>query len=76
MLPVDFVQNKNILIKEYTVWYDEFNIKGIRFTFDNGESVKISEIFGKTADKMGPKQSINVTVNSAVKSVQNLMVNT
>lgn len=29
-----------------------------------------------TADKAGPKQSVNVTVNSAVKSVQNLMVNT
>ena len=63
-------------IKEFTAWFDEYNIKGIRFTFDNGENIKISDTFGVTSDKSGLKQSVNVTVNEPVKSVQILMVNT
>lgn len=69
MLPADFVQNKNVRIKEFTAWYDEYNIKGIRFTFDNGESIKISDTYGVTSDKSGPKQSVNVTVNEAARSM-------
>jgi len=33
ILPSSFVQEKRVVLKEYTVWYDEYNIEGIRFTF-------------------------------------------
>jgi len=53
----------------YTTWQDEYNIKGIQFTFSNGNETETTEVFGITRDKNGEKQKTMVLVNDSIKSV-------
>ena len=51
LLPESFIQNTTIMIQDYTVWYDEFNIKGVSFTFTNGSETNTTGVFGVTQIK-------------------------
>ena len=51
VLPSSFVQNRNVMIKEYTAYYDEYNMEGVQFTFTNGFRTETTEVFGVT-DRM------------------------
>lgn len=56
------------MIKEYTAYYDEYNMEGIQFTFTNGVTTKTTEVFGITQDRLGPKPKVTVEVNEPLSS--------
>lgn len=71
LLPANFVQEVAFEMANYTVWYDEFTLKGIQFTFvnENGEAIA-TEVFGYTEDVNGTaKTNKTVTVAQPIMSV-------
>jgi hypothetical protein len=45
LLPADFT-----VLKDYTVWFDDYNMKAISFTFENATGSSTTDIFGNTTD--------------------------
>jgi hypothetical protein len=76
LLPDSFVQNQHVIVQNFTAWYDDYNIKGIQFAFQNDNSSIVTDLFGITADKNGNKTNVTVAVGVPIQSVQTLLVNT
>lgn len=76
VLPDEFIKAGNPKVTSYTAWYDTNNIKGMQFTFSNGQSEITSPIFGnKSPSGTGIYKNLTVMLHEAVESVQTLMLN-
>lgn len=77
ILPAEYLRSGDSQLKSVLAYYTDFNMCGIQFTFNNGITDYVTELYGVSQNPNGkPTSSQIFNVTDPITSVNHLMINT